>query len=43
MAREYGVPAVVNIPSAIQQIENGQEIMVYRDEGKVFLHTCQEV
>ncbi len=37
VAREYGVPAVVNIPGAMKIIRDGQEIIVDGDEGKVFM------
>lgn len=38
VAREYGVPAVVNIPGVMKLIRDGQEIVVDGDAGKVFLH-----
>lgn len=37
VAREYGVPAVVNIPGAMKIIQDGQNIIVDGDEGKVYL------
>jgi pyruvate,water dikinase len=37
VAREYGVPAVVNIPGVMNIIKDGQKIFVDGDEGKVFL------
>ena len=37
VAREYGVPAVVNIPGVMKIIKDGQQIVVDGDEGKVFL------
>lgn len=37
VAREFGVPAVVNIPGAMRIIKYGQEITVDGDEGKIFL------
>ena len=35
VAREYGVPAVVNIPNATQRIADGQELQVDGDKGIV--------
>jgi len=37
VAREYGVPAVVNIPGVMSVIEEGRRVVVDGDEGKVFL------
>jgi len=37
VAREYGVPAVVNVPGVMQVINDGQQVIVDGDEGKVFL------
>ncbi len=37
VAREYGIPAVVNIPGVLKILEDGQEIVVDGDQGKVFL------
>ena len=37
VAREYGVPAVVNIPGVMKIIKDGQQIVVDGDEGKVYL------
>jgi len=37
VAREYGVPAVVNIPGVMKIIRDGQNITVDGDEGKVYL------
>lgn len=37
VAREYGVPAVVNIPGVMSVIEEGRRVAVDGDEGKVFL------
>lgn len=37
VAREYGVPAVVNIPGVMRIIKDSQEIVVDGDEGRVFL------
>lgn len=36
VAREFGVPAVVNIPGVMKVIKEGQKIVVDGDEGKVF-------
>jgi pyruvate,water dikinase len=35
VAREYGLPAVVNIPQATQLIRDGQTIRVDGDSGRV--------
>ena len=37
VAREYGIPAVVNIPGVLQVLRDGQQIVVDGDAGKVFL------
>ena len=37
VAREYGIPAVVNIPGIMQVIKEEQNIVVDGSEGKVFL------
>lgn len=37
VAREFGVPAVVNVPGVMRIIKDGQKIVVDGDEGKVFL------
>jgi len=37
VAREYGIPAVVNIPGVIRVIKEGWKVDVDGDEGKVFL------
>lgn len=37
VAREYGVPAVVNIPGVMKIIKDGEKIVVDGDEGKVYL------
>jgi len=39
VAREYGVPAVVNIPNATQRIADGQELQV--DGNKGIVSSCQ--
>jgi len=38
VAREYGVPAVVNIPGVMKVIEEGQKVQVDGDEGKIILN-----
>ncbi|HWQ41149.1 MAG TPA: PEP-utilizing enzyme [Desulfosporosinus sp.] len=37
VAREYGIPAVVNIPGVMKLIKNGDSVVVDDDEGKVYL------
>ncbi|MDD3898454.1 MAG: PEP-utilizing enzyme [Syntrophomonas sp.] len=37
VAREYGIPAVLNIPGVMNLIKNGQNVVVDGNEGKVFL------
>lgn len=37
VAREYGIPAVVNISGAMKLIKDGQKVVVDGDVGKVFL------
>lgn len=37
VAREYGVPAVVNIPGVMKIIKDGQKVSVDGDGGKVYL------
>ena len=37
VAREYGVPAVLNVQGAMRRIQDGQVIIVDGDVGKVFL------
>ena len=37
VAREYGIPTVVNVRGAMQIIKDGQNVVVDGDEGKVFL------
>ncbi len=41
VAREYGIPAVVNIPGAMKMIKDSQLITVDGDEGKVYLSPRQ--
>jgi rifampicin phosphotransferase len=38
VAREYGIPAVVNIPGVMRVIKEGRKVDVDGDEGKIFLH-----
>lgn len=35
VAREFGLPAVVNIPQATQLIQDGQQIRVDGDSGRI--------
>ncbi len=37
VAREYGIPAVVNVPGAMRLIKEGQNVTVDGDEGKVYM------
>ena len=37
VAREYGIPAVINIPGILRRVKDGQFITVDGDEGKVYL------
>jgi len=37
VAREYGIPAVANIPGATKIITDGQQIKVEGKKGKVFI------
>ncbi len=37
VAREYGIPAVVNLPGAMRLISDGQNVTVDGDEGKVYM------
>ncbi len=37
VAREYGLPAVANIPGVMRLLKDGQEITVDGDAGKIFL------
>lgn len=43
VAREYGIPAVVNIPGVMKVLKDGQKIIVDGDEGKVYLQQCKEL
>lgn len=35
VAREYGIPAVVNLPGIMNVVKNGQRLVVDADQGKV--------
>ena len=37
VAREYGIPAVVNVPGVMKVIKDSQLITVDGDEGKIYL------
>jgi len=37
VAREYGVPAVVNIPGVMKVVKEGCKVVVDGDEGKILL------
>lgn len=37
VAREYGLPAVINVPGALKAVKDGQTITVDGDEGRVYL------
>ena len=37
IAREYGIPAVVNVPRAMQHIQTGQPLTVDANNGRVYL------
>lgn len=37
VAREYGIPAVVNISGVMSMLKDGQKILVDGDKGKIFL------
>ena len=36
VAREYGIPAVVNVGEAMKMLHDGEQITVDGDEGKVY-------
>jgi len=38
VAREYGIPAVLNIPGVMHLIKDGQNVVVDGNEGRVFLN-----
>jgi len=37
VAREYGIPAVINVPGVLQVLTDGTTVLVDGDEGKVYL------
>ncbi len=41
VAREYGIPAVVNVPGVMKALKDGEQLTVDGDEGKVY-RTKQE-
>lgn len=38
VAREYGIPAVVNVPGVLHIVQDGRKVTVDGDEGRIFLH-----
>lgn len=38
VAREYGIPAVVNVPGVLHIVQDGMQVTVDGDDGKIFLH-----
>jgi pyruvate,water dikinase len=42
LAREYGLPTVVNVTDASKILKNGEEIVVDGEEGKVYLSKAGE-
>ena len=36
VAREYGIPAVVNVPGVMKALKDGEQLTVDGDEGKVY-------
>ncbi|MHA2047141.1 MAG: PEP/pyruvate-binding domain-containing protein [Planctomycetota bacterium] len=42
IAREYGLPAVVNVKDASRILKDGQEIVVDAEEGKVYISKTSE-
>lgn len=36
VAREYGIPAVVNVPGVMKTLKDGEQLTVDGDEGKVY-------
>ena len=38
VAREYGIPAVVNVPGVMHIVQDGMQVTVDGNEGKIFLH-----
>jgi rifampicin phosphotransferase len=43
VAREYGIPAVVNVQGAMRHIHDGQVITIDGTEGRVYLHELSTV
>ena len=37
VAREYGIPAVINVPNVMSKLKDGMQVLVDGDEGKVFV------
>lgn len=37
VAREYGIPAVINVPGIMKAVQDGQTITVDGDEGRIYL------
>lgn len=37
VAREYGIPAVINVPGIMKAVQNGRIITVDGDEGRIYL------
>ncbi|MEQ8174596.1 MAG: PEP/pyruvate-binding domain-containing protein [Syntrophomonadaceae bacterium] len=37
VAREYGIPCVLNIPGAMRLVKEGQNVVVDGDEGKIYM------
>ena len=37
VAREFGIPAVINVPGVMKSVKDGQTITVDGEEGKVYL------
>jgi pyruvate,water dikinase len=36
VAREYGIPAVVNVPGVMKTLHDGESLTIDGDEGKVY-------
>ncbi|MBU2686356.1 MAG: hypothetical protein KKF41_02085 [Actinobacteria bacterium] len=41
VAREYGIPGVLNVGTATRMIRNGQLVTVDGDEGRVYIHATE--
>ncbi|MBP2664517.1 MAG: pyruvate phosphate dikinase PEP/pyruvate-binding, partial [Firmicutes bacterium] len=37
IAREYGIPTVINVPGVMKAIQDGQIVTVDGDEGRIIL------